>query len=137
MFGIKMPWTKRKERIAAEKAVRAREVERQRLDHLDWTARRGRGAVISARPAVSDSNTYRDDSGLIPAILATQLFAERTNYSQPVEYTPASMSGGGGSFDGGGSSGDWSGSSSSSDSGSSSSDSYSSSSDSSSFSSSD
>lgn len=123
MFGIKMPWTKRKETREAEERL---DRELLRLKHLSLIRRR---PAPSARAVNGTPIGRNDDSDAFQAIGLVDVFSAQGTYISPV-------SGQGGAFDGGGASGDLS-SSSSSDSSCSSSDSSSSSSDSSSCSSSD
>lgn len=124
MFGIKMPWTKRKETREAEERL---DRELLRLKHLSLVRRR---PAPTARAISNSPIGTSDDSDAFQAIGLVDVFSAQGTYISPV-------SGQGGTFDGGGASGDWSSSSSSSDSSCSSSDSSSSSSDSSSCSSSD
>jgi len=53
MFGITMPWTKRRERLAAE----LKELERQRQDYLDW-------AIEQATSSANDDDSSDSPSNL-------------------------------------------------------------------------
>ena len=116
MFGIKMPWTKRKETREAEERL---DRELLRLKHLSLVRRR---PTPTTRAVNSTPIAGNDDSNAFQAIGLVDVFSARGSYIAPV-------SGQGGTFDGGGASGDWSCPSSFSDSSCSSSDSSSSSSD--------
>jgi hypothetical protein len=125
MFGIKMPWTKRKE----EKAKREQELKKKKADEWNRSMDATRARMYSRQDSEDrrrmqayqslHSNESTSLDSLSQAMISSRSYTPPASVESPA-YAP--LHGRGGSFDGGGASGDWSSSSSSScDSGSSSS----------------
>lgn len=128
MFGIKMPWTKRRERLAAEAAAR-REEETKRRVAYESKLFQAQQELLKKR---SDANKQypqfkKADSPLPQKSVPLVKPIERTASTEPVTSygapnwpwldetirkveehdLPKPFEGGGGAFDGAGASGDW------------------------------
>lgn len=121
MFGIKMPWTKRREALEAakrrdeERAQHRRAMEAARKEHERYTGLLIQRERARAERAEREAKQWRDAQD---SVRTHDLFGSPTpaiefpRWPQPTSRewdstAPAAFQAAGGSFDGGGASGDW------------------------------